>query len=121
MKWIALLFPLSLWAQSLSVVNNTGAQIRILYLRNKCQGDIIKPVNLPFYLNKNEVMVVLKPTPVIHTYEICGSGLCVQSAVGIEDIGNYILNVTLDKDGYLTITPKPYVWPGNIDCPKEGK
>ena len=104
---------------SLTIVNHTGLNtIRIKELSNKCDGFLVSS-DKPIYLKPNESYTIKQTTPVVHTYTICGAGLCSSSAVGmVNDHKDYTLEVTLEG-GMLTVNDSPEVFSRtNINCPK---
>ena len=102
-------------ATDLTIVNHTGDQIRILRLTNKCKGDIITE-NSPVYIQNNQQITIKNTIPVIHTYEICGSGYCAGSAIGFKKAKQYTLEIVL-KHGVISGNATPDDWVGNVECP----
>jgi hypothetical protein len=101
-------------ATELTVVNKTGDLMRIASLQDKCKGIIVTEKD-PIYLKANEEYTFKNLTPVVHTYMVCGSGFCSNSAVGFQDDGKYTLKVII-QDGYINGKEIPDVWPGNLEC-----
>ena len=120
MKFVIFLLTLMMvsyaYPVSLYIINNTGGNIRIDKFNNKCSGPAIKaPMPVIIYTGAS---LGLKLTQVIHTYEICGSGYCVSSALGFDSDGVYSLEVYLQGDGKINTKQKPDEWPGKMECPK---
>lgn len=115
---IMLLVPVSVTATELTIVNSTGDDIRIVQLRNKCDGFLVRE-EAPEHL-KNKAWVTFHVTPVVQTYMICGSGRCSSSALGMKDgVSKYVMDVVLDDSGYITGNLTPDHWTGsNLNCPK---
>jgi hypothetical protein len=121
MIFLALLFMgFTANATDLIITNHTGADIRVTQLRNKCQDFIITEDKQRIVKN-NEGLLVKDIVPVVQTYTICGSGFCSSSAMGMKKSKEYVLEVTLDKDGMITGDGKPDDWVGNLECPNEKK
>lgn len=104
-------------ATDLVIMNNTGAEIRVTQLRNKCQ-DFIITEDKPHIIKKSSGLLVKGIVPVVQTYTVCGSGFCSSSAIGMKDADHYTLDVTLDEDGMITGNGVPDHWVGNLECPK---
>lgn len=103
------------FAAQLVVVNHTGTDARIDHLRNRCDGDLVKS---PVLLKNNE-SVTFQVKEVIQTFEVCSSGLCSQSAVGMKDSPKYLLEIILDKQGAVDTKVTPDHWTGsNKECGK---
>ena len=103
-------------AVPLEIVNHTGVPARIAMLHNKCDGFII-PREMPVYLKADE-KVVLQVTPVIQGFDVCGSGMCVLSAMGMSNSPYYKIEIILDKDGWLDFKISPDDWgKPDMECP----
>jgi hypothetical protein len=90
--------------------------MRIDGLSNKCVGQIITP-DKSVKLKNNEKFTVKNVTPVIHSYTICGSGLCSMTAMGIKSAPVYVFEVILD-DGVIDAKITPDDWSiANKECP----
>lgn len=113
MSFLSLFVSVALAAQ-IVVNNKTGADIRIAKFKNKC-GAVLVSEDKPVFIKDQESVVFKDVTPVIHTYEICGSGYCSSSAIGFSEDGIYVIDVTLDGP-YINPTNKPEIWPGNMEC-----
>jgi len=103
-------------ATELVIVNHTGAEMRITKLENKCNGSII--IDKPIYLDNTHSVHFQGLIPVVQVYEVCGSGYCASSAIGMKDSEEYTLNVVI-KDGYIHGIAVPDHWVGNIECPEK--
>ncbi len=112
---IILLFPSIVNATELVIINHTGAEMRIEHLQNKCDGFLVN-TDKPIFI-KQGLSKVFTVSPVIQTYEICGSGFCTQSAMGMKGASYYLLDVVIEE-GYITGVAKPDHWVGNLECPK---
>lgn len=106
-------------AADITVVNQTGADMRIAHFGNKCQGFIV-PEDKPIRIKFGKSHTFKNVSPVVQTYNICGSGFCSASAMGMKDSQSYNLIVTLDN-GMITGNAKPDHWVGNLECPNEKK
>ena len=99
----------------LKFTNKTDYTTRIVELRNKCDGYLTKEQVI---LAPGESWTVKQTTPVIHTYTVCGGGLCSSSAFGLAEGSKYQLNLTT-KGGMIDLESVPDHWKNtNIECPK---
>ncbi len=103
-------------AAQLSITNNTQDNIRILFVESKCiKENLVAPA--PAIVKPGSTFILNGLEPVIYTYELCGLGLCVQSAVGMNDkINSYTLSVIPDKMTVINTKAMPDIWPGNLEC-----
>jgi hypothetical protein len=102
-------------ATTLTVVNNTGDKMRIVELHDRCGNQLVSRAK-PVFLKNGEKVLFTKANPVIHTYEICGSGFCSSTGLSFKkDAKEGTLNVILD-DGMISGQMIPEVWPGNMEC-----
>lgn len=116
---LALLFIQNASATTLEFVNHTGRPARINSLRNKCTGNMVTP-DKPVFL-RNGGKYIVETTNVVHTYEVCGNGLCSSSAIGIKNAERYILEITM-VNGMVDLISTPDDWKGgNMECPSETK
>lgn len=120
--WLLLLFSTSALASTKVVfVNKTGSEVRLTGLSNSCVGEIISP-ETQLIIPSDQSLVVPLAIPIIHSYTVCGSGLCSSTAIGIakgtRNLGRYIVEVTLDKSGAINSKEIPDHWSiANKECP----
>lgn len=115
---VILFLTCPVFAVDLTVINHTGAEMRIANLFNRCDGNLISENN-PYFLQPDEEVTFSNITPVMHHYTICGSGYCSSTAMPIQEDIHYILDVVL-QDGFLIDgQPKPDHWVGKTKCPGE--
>ena len=103
---------------SLLILNETGAPIRIAEMQSKC-GTVVVAEGSPLHIAPG-ASATLAVERVIHTYVVCGSGLCSSSALGFElgYDGTYTLRVRLDDGWLIDGKQEPDHWVGNKECGK---
>ncbi len=103
---------------TLLIKNETKEEVRIDGLRSRC-GQVLISAEKPVRLKPNQE-AKFEIEPVIHTYTICGGGLCAASAFGFkrDHKGNYRVALTFDKSRLITATQTPDHWVGNMECSK---
>jgi hypothetical protein len=100
---------------TLTFTNTTPYDVRIRELRNKCTGYIVEE-GKPVYLKPGRSYTVAT-TDVVHTYTICGNGLCVSSAIGIKSGTKDVKLEVTDDQGLVNTKQSPDVWnEGNFTC-----
>ncbi len=113
---LSLVLPAA-FATTLTVKNDTGAEMRIAKLANRC-GEVLVAEETPLKIARGgQASFGIRPT--IHTYTICGSGLCSSSALGFrkDHEGVYVFRVFL-RDGVINGEQQPDHWIGDKECPK---
>lgn len=102
-------------AAQLSIVNHTNANIRILKVQSKCTENLVVPS--PTIMKPGSTYILNGLEPVVYIYKICGSGACIDTAIGMNDkIISYTLDVIPDIVTKINTKTIPDVWPGNLEC-----
>lgn len=110
---IKLLLALAQAAQ-LSIVNNTLQDVRLLKVESKCSENLIAA---PTIVKPGSTFILNGLEPVVYNYELCGSGSCVQAAMGMNNsINSYTLSVIPSTVTIINTKIIPDVWPGNLEC-----
>jgi hypothetical protein len=113
-----LALPTQVFAAKLVVRNATAETVRIDSLRNNCDGWYVAP-RAPLSLAPGAEFVLEKTTAVIHTFTVCGGGFCSNSAMGMKENRDYVLEVKFDDAGIIDGVPTPDHWVGShIECPR---
>ena len=105
-------------ATDLSVINNTGVEMRLDSLFNRCDGAIVSP-DKPVVLKPGESFDLKNITPVMHHYKVCAVGYCSSTAMGISEDIHYRLEVVLEDGFLIDGVELPDHWIGNTKCPGE--
>lgn len=98
------------------VTNTTTEMARIAELGDAC-GNKLVTRDAPVHLKPGESRSFLAKRRTIHTYMVCGGGLCSSSAIGMEYAGEYKFNIISD-DGIIGVDVVPDDWKRSFKgCP----
>ena len=114
---VATIFGIGTQTVNVTFVNNTGKDIRLTRFDNKCTDMYVASEDKPVYIKNANEFKIRGALPVIHTYEVCGSGFCVASAVATGKTQDYTVEVFLNSTGVLDTKNSPEEWSGDILCP----
>lgn len=101
-------------AAQLMFTNNTPKNIRVLKVQSKCSENLIPS---PAVIKPKGVLILDGLEPVIYLYTVCGLGICIDSAVGMDkNVVSYEISAVPSPVTKLDTKLTPNIWPGNIDC-----
>lgn len=106
-------------AAQVTIQNVSGEQVRITSLHDKCKGELLSTYQ-PIILKPGQE-VTLNLSDVVHTYTVCGGGLCSNSAFGIKVGKNYQGSIVIEN-GVIGLNMDPDDFRGgNFLCPLSKK